>query len=305
LFQEGLEAIRAKLYQRHYIFVHPFATDLAQVFKEKIGFRHDGNGPVKLTQEQKDIKLRANRIIGRIKPTLMAAARKEAELGHKEDVEEEARQIAIIFDNCVAHSIRGQEDHEDDLDASKLTNGHGGVNSDQDAEGDVEMTDDASPVAPLNGESTATNASEARLDVTDTAVIRLEIGPGQTIPISNINGSVPALSNSGSTNPSTTHPDPLTPPRNEALLDPLAKGGIAWYLERFEPHGTTVYEETWSGRDVLRGMSEELSELDDEAMNGLVEEEMQEAENAAAADAQTLKVIPAAKKRAPPRRKRW
>jgi NuA3 HAT complex component NTO1 len=303
LFQEGLETIRDKLQQRHYIFVQPFATDLAHVFREKIGFRHDSNGPVKLTQEQKDIKLRANRIIGRIKPTLMDAARKEAELGHKTDIEEEARKIAVIFDNSVVHSSQGKEEHEDELQASKLTNGYGGDDIFQDAEGDVEMAEDRNSFPPPVEESTATNASEAREGITDTAAIRLVIGPGQTIPISNTNGSIPALSNSGSTNPSTTHPDPLTPPRIEGLLEPLAKGGIAWYLERFEPHGTTVHEEMWSGRDVLRGMSEELSELDEDTMNGLVDEEMQDAENAAAG-AQTLKVIPA-KKKAAARRKRW
>lgn len=230
----------------------------------------------------------------------MTAARNEAELGHKTDVEGEAQKIAKIFDDCVTHSSVGHEEgHDGDTEVPKLTNGH-----EQDAEGDVDMADDASADAQLTMESTATNAMEAREGVTDTAVIRLEIGPGQTIPISNTNGSIPALSTSGSTNPSTTHPDPLTPPRTEGLLEPLAKGGIAWYLERFDPHGTTVYEETWSGRDVLRGMSEELSELDDETMKGLADEEMQDADNAAA-DAQTLKVIPPAKKKAAPRRKRW
>lgn len=300
LFQEGLESIRTKLEQRHYIFVQPFVTDLAQVFRERISFCYDSNGPIKLTQEQKDIKLRANRIIGRIKPTLMTAARNEAELGHKADVEEEARKIAKIFDDCVTHSsVDREEGHDGDTEVPKLANGHT-----QDAEGDVDMADDASADAQLALESTATNAIEAREGVTDTAVIRLEIGPGQTMPISNTNGSIPALSSSGSTNPSTTHPDPLTPTRTEGLLEPLAKGGIAWYLERFDPKGTTVYEETWSGRDVLRGMSEELSELDDETMKGLADEEMQDADNAVAG-AQTLKVIPAAKKKATPRRKRW
>lgn len=237
---------------------------------------------------------------------LMTAARNEAELGDKADVEEEARKIAKLFDNCVAHSSLGKELHvDDDAGAHKLTNGHVKVNDDQDAEGDVDMADDRSADAQLAVESTATNASEAREGVTDTAVIRLEMGPGQTIPISNTNGSIPALSSSGSTNPSTTHRDPLTPPRAEGLLEPLANGGTAWYLERFEPHGTTVHEETWSGRDVLRGMSEELSELDDDTMNGLVEEEMQDAEIAAAASAQTLRVIRAAKRKATPRRKRW
>jgi len=65
---------------------------------------------------------------------------------------------------------------------------------------------------------------------------------------------------------------PLTPPRSEKnLLNPLGNGGIPWYLETFDIHGTTVYEERYTGREVLRDMSEELSELDDDILDGLAD----------------------------------
>jgi NuA3 HAT complex component NTO1 len=64
--------------------------------------------------------------------------------------------------------------------------------------------------------------------------------------------------------------EPLTPPRSEkSLLNPLVNGGIPWYLETFDIHGTTIHEERYTGREVLRAMSEELSELDDDELDGL------------------------------------
>ncbi|KAI9806014.1 MAG: nuA3 HAT complex component nto1 [Piccolia ochrophora] len=56
---------------------------------------------------------------------------------------------------------------------------------------------------------------------------------------------------------------------------PMSVGGIPWYLEPFDPIGTTVHEERWTGREVVRGMSEELSEIDDEELQGLVDNDME------------------------------
>jgi NuA3 HAT complex component NTO1 len=323
-----LEVLRSKVEERAYVTVTPFVTELANIFRDKVGFGSNTGGPVKLTPEQKDIKLRANRIIGKVKVMLIDAARKEAELGLKPDVDEDGRRVAMLLENCLkadtgsAHpSVAGQDDHEEDNEVRRELNGNidstgesilnSLTNHHHDADGDINMTDGSNSnghTSKHQNVSTATTAREARDEFTDTAVIRLQIGPGQTIPISNMDGtdgSIPALSNSGSTNPSTTHADPLTPPRSEKdLLAPLTHGGIAWYLEPFEPQGTTVYDERWSGREVLRGMSEELSELDDEVLNGLVDEEMQDAVAAEGFTSNTLKVIPAHKKKAPPRRKR-
>lgn len=81
------------------------------------------------------------------------------------------------------------------------------------------------------------------------------------------------------------HKGPPTPPLSSTgdLLAPLSHGGIAWYMEPFDPIGTTIQDERWTGREVLRGMSEELSELDEEELKGLVDDEHMETEMAAAA----------------------
>lgn len=52
--------------------------------------------------------------------------------------------------------------------------------------------------------------------------------------------------------------------------NPLSQGGIQWYMQPFDPMGTTIHEERWTGREVMRGLSEELSELDEEELKDLV-----------------------------------
>jgi NuA3 HAT complex component NTO1 len=75
---------------------------------------------------------------------------------------------------------------------------------------------------------------------------------------------------------------------------------VPWYLEGFEPVGTTVLDEAWPGREALRGISEELSELDDEALNDLVVS--QQRERSAVGEGLT---VPELKRRARPKRKRF
>lgn len=47
-------------------------------------------------------------------------------------------------------------------------------------------------------------------------------------------------------------------------------GGVPWFLQSFHPNGTTIEEEQWTGRDLVRAMSEGLSDMDEEQISGLV-----------------------------------
>lgn len=68
---------------------------------------------------------------------------------------------------------------------------------------------------------------------------------------------------------------PPTPPQSNGSLgnepaDPLSEGGVLWYLRALEPHGTSILEEHWAaGRDAVRTLSEELTDLDDEVFKDL------------------------------------
>jgi NuA3 HAT complex component NTO1 len=253
---------------------------------------------------QKDKLARAKRIIKSITLDLLEVATKEADLGIK--VQDDERQnISSILDNCLqqnaesAHSHTDGDAHEhgseagaddDHLPQSIEENGQGknGVQAKAAAETeheDVDMADDDGSSAPANkdlpminemtnGDADAGASQHAEShdggDAECTHAPSARNTPGLNLP---------ALSNSGSTNHSTTTHEPLTPPEGEKDLSTFSNGGIPWYLEPFEPEGTTIHDpdddliipEHEPGRDSLREISEELSELDDEAVNGLVD----------------------------------
>lgn len=69
---------------------------------------------------------------------------------------------------------------------------------------------------------------------------------------------------------------PPTPPQSNGSLekepsDPLADGGVVWYMKDFEPSGTSAVGDSWAvGRDAaMRMLSEDLTDLDDEELKGL------------------------------------
>ena len=68
---------------------------------------------------------------------------------------------------------------------------------------------------------------------------------------------------------------PPTPPQSNGSLgkeswDPLTEGGVFWYLKSIQPQGTSVLGEHWAaGRDAVRMLSEDLTDMDDEELKGL------------------------------------
>ena len=256
---------------------------------------------------QKDRLARAKRIIKVIKDDLIDAAAKEADLGMRLR-DEECEHVSSILEHALQASLdlthintdgeahdgvsEGAEDElqilqpidanaqsESAIRGDKLTNGI--------IEEDIEMADAPSTEPNQNAEHesgihlnglpngvAAPGSSEGR-DLHDAVDLTFSHSAIRITPGLN----VPALSNSGSTNHSTTTHDPLTPPDGAKELTGLNQGGVPWYLEGFAPHGTTVYEpeddqsreEHVAVNEPIRSVSEELSELDDDAVNGLVD----------------------------------
>ena len=90
------------------------------------------------------------------------------------------------------------------------------------------------------------------------------------------NSPKPKLNITSHPHPLPSHMPPPTPPLSSSgdHRTPLSNGGIPWYMEPFDPDGTTINEERWTGREVARGMSEELSDMDEDELSGLVDGEM-------------------------------
>ena len=104
------------------------------------------------------------------------------------------------------------------------------------------------------------------------------------------------------------HVVPPTPPLSSGGdLQPLSNGGIPWYMDPFDPEGTTIQEERWTGRELVRGMSEELSDMDEEELSGLVDGDI--ADNTQGLGAATLNPditgATASRRKAAAKRKRW
>lgn len=265
-----------------------------------------------LTPEQKELRKLAKRIIKAVQGSLEAAVRKEAELGGK-PFEKELRDLELLLGNgmlsrrdSTVASI-GEEASEADADGKRLQgeiapswsmpNGDGVVENGIQGPSDLPVPTDSQPqpsVEPGQPKSTTTHP--------EPFGIELAMRNGPQMESVSIQVDAPASrdepgdlgNDAGGTRmvyEPAGHGDvgrgingiqaplrgPPTPPlsSSEDLLAPLSHGGIPWYLEPFDPVGTTIHEERWTGREVVRGMSEELSELDEEELRGLVDEELE------------------------------
>lgn len=76
--------------------------------------------------------------------------------------------------------------------------------------------------------------------------------------------------------------EPPSPPLSSEGDSQMFNGGIPWYMAVFDPVGTTIQEERWTGRELVRGMSEELTDMDEEELSGLVDTEMTETQSVTA-----------------------
>ena len=102
--------------------------------------------------------------------------------------------------------------------------------------------------------------------------------------------------------------EPPTPPMSSGGdVQPLSNGGIPWYMDPFDPDGTTIQEERWTGRELVRGMSEELSDMDEEELSGLVDGDMADTPQGSGVVSVTLNTadVAASRRKAAAKRKRW
>ncbi|KAI9849588.1 MAG: nuA3 HAT complex component nto1 [Thelocarpon superellum] len=266
VFLAGFRTVRTKLEDRGYTSVAPFSTDLGAVFSAVTGLdlvpKAAADGTVsdavpnvrELTAEQKDRRRLAKRIVKAIQGMLEEAMRKEADLAGK-PFEKELRELDML------------------LDTSMLSR-RGSLTASLDDEG---MVDGVTAVEGLSSGSllgSLLGSDDARKR--PGAAPLMVSNPGDALPVEN-DGVPPDGHGAGGPTAvtaavgSTQVLVPPTPPLSseEDLLAPLSMGGIPWYLEPFDPIGTTIHEERWTGREVVRGMSEELSEIDDEELRGM------------------------------------
>ncbi|KAJ3579921.1 hypothetical protein NPX13_g645 [Xylaria arbuscula] len=249
--------------------------------------------------DYRDRKKLGKRILKAVQPQLETALRLEAEANHR-SFENLKQELETMIEASLEYhpkpiAIEGEGEGEQSQDVIMVdssvaviavggTNHHNGVAGDENE--DVTMTD-----------TNQTTATDGNIEV-DTSLIEGGTKFGGPLATTNATtvqdpGPVAAetkpdpsgLSDAQSINtppamngyigvPATSLPAPPTPPQSNGSLggqpmDALTNGGVLWYLQEFEPEGTSAAQEPWNGRNVMRSLSEELTEIDDDELKGL------------------------------------
>jgi NuA3 HAT complex component NTO1 len=222
-----------------------------------------------LTPEQKETKKLVKRIMKGLQPHFEEALRREADLAGRPyeklpDLETllnlklQRRPSALSMEESIRQTTETDQPNVERHETQILPDGE--------AEAVSAKADDMQ-LAPTPDDNAADPHRTAHDEAADEAAIAAQLG--QDAMHASIDG--PRRDPMGMDH-TEDNGHPLTPPRSEKnLLNPLGNGGIPWYMEPFDIHGTTVHEERYTGREVLRDMSEELSELDDDILDGLAD----------------------------------
>lgn len=281
MFSEGFSKLQAKLDEKYYTSVQAFNEDMAAMLSAELSFapvttvgdaedQMNKAAHSNLTPEQKETKKLVKRITRTLQPLFEDALRKEADLAGR-PYEKLPDLETLLSENLQRrHSIGS---HTESVRQTTETDQTQVEQAMEDAvDGEEAAVLSKKPVemqlAPTPDDN-STEAHHAHDEAADEAAIAAQLGQDAmhasiAEPPSDAMELDPAERNSRT--------EPLTPPRSEKnLLGPLGNGGVPWYLDNFDIHGTTVYDERYTGREVLRDMSEELSELDDDELDGLAD----------------------------------
>ncbi len=297
------------------------------------------------TTEYKETKKLAKRIIKAVQASLEDAVRKESELCRK-PFEKELRDLDLLLQNnflsrrdSLANSLVGEANEVDQMLTlgrdgeyrssaescspahNHVTNisEHGNLNALS-----MQLSQSGTSLSSLSPRDHPRSGDEAVLDTCVKQTSPEHIPPAHHQPTPE-DSSATSLTNGvashgrdpmvveehlevGQVGEARPPPEPLTPAlSSEGDVHPFANGGIPWYMVPFDPVGTTIEEERWTGRDLVRGMSEELSDMDEEQLSGLVDMEIKLAPSETVngtlhpeASAGTTK-----RRKAVPKRKRW
>jgi len=289
VYKEALSGIQDRISNRYYSSVNTFFTDFAKIFEEDIGFdasnlaneqalRERPQGQIE-DPEQRDRRTLARRIVKAAYPVLQVALLKESELNGRPFEQQMKEMDDLLFSRrpsfieglTVANTIDVNGDR--DVEMADIS----GISKNESQDIPIESIENHIgqniPVEPQLNSIAATKvrkhpATNGLIEHTPPASTNGHLKPD------NINTEVDPPSDPAAPQDPTGTAElvqPPTPPMSTKgpQQNTLIQGGIPWYVEQFDPEGTTVYEERWTGKDVLRDMSEELSDMDEDELEDL------------------------------------
>jgi NuA3 HAT complex component NTO1 len=287
--------LEQRVADRFYTTATAFAQDLSNVFHNGIVSQPVPQAEQPLSIELKkpvitDIRERrrlAKRIIKTIQPQLQAAVRAEAELSGKS-----AEILVRDLDQLLETSIQSNGDaisvsigdtgSQADADVhmtngGEVENGDARVNQLTNGSEDVEMRDLAVSSEGANqftgsklmDGSNIVETIDTTLTEVDGNIFQGNLDHSNGIKMNKhheTNGDSGALQNHNPPTPPLSNGDST----NGHNHDFLVAGGTPWFLEEFHPDGTSISQEKWIGRDTLSRLSEDLSDMDEATLNGLL-----------------------------------
>lgn len=274
MFSKDFELLAERLRERYYTSVTQFSKDLGLIFAAKLAATGDAERPstadgedqnadieavhnqlnevrpgtaehLALSHEQREVKKMAKRIVKAVKEPLEDAMRKEAELRglDRDEVIKRLDSLPLFASADIVKDEEPQNGKRRHRSSTGLSLPH---DTTTDHDGDEEMIDADGPSQDGPASVASTASSNAR-----AAKRNAKGKPAEPLspPISLSSGNVQQ--------------------HGDQQHDVFAQGGVPWYLESFKPEGTTIHEEQYNGRDVLRDMSEELSDMDEDTLTEL------------------------------------
>ena len=249
--------------------------------------------------DYRDRKKLGKRILKAVQPQLETALRLEADANHR-SFENLKLELELMIESSLEYhpkpavvEVDGEGEKSQDVimvDSSATVIAVSGTNhhivTAGDESEDITMVDTNQATATDGNIEVDTSlieggsqfeAAQATTDATpvlDSGAGAAEMKPdmGGTTDAQSIN--TPPATNGYIGVSTTSQPAPPTPPQSNGSLggqpiDTLTNGGVLWYLQEFEPEGTSAAQEQWNGRNVMRSLSEELTEIDDDELKGL------------------------------------
>ena len=274
-----------KLVQRFYTSIHDFSKDMLATLNEAIELQttnefteaplHNGDAAqVSLTHDLKQKKALAKRITRAVQGLLEDALAKESQLRRK-PVEQELSNL----DKMLKEGLTARSNHGHGL------TGNGKTESDENYVETVRKdVSQLQRTETVNGESEIdpeidpeiSNASQKGRRSKSSKKSSRRFTPEATPLTNGVGYNAHDLDKSTALSSSQTETDggkgePPTPPLSTGDDgSTLIAGGVPWYMESFAPDGTTIFEEQWSNPKGPRSMSDELSDMDEEELSGLV-----------------------------------
>ncbi|KAI0383092.1 bromodomain and PHD finger-containing protein [Hypomontagnella monticulosa] len=308
IFHEGLIKLSNRIDERFYTTTISFAHDLCDAINIGVNSEPKPQSelqqkagpitPVVSKVDYSDIRERkklGKRILKSVQPQLETALRLESEATHRpfESMKQELESMMeaslelrkLITNQSNLESERSQDVIMVDSAAPEITVGGQAEDSTAGgAEGDIPMAEASAQYEVASGSGNIEVNTSGFEDMegvqsTDNVMSNQDTQMAETKPEPIMSDDAqpvdtpPAMNGYVGAAPSS-RPAPPTPPQSNGSLgrqptDPLTDGGVIWYLQEFDPEGSTAVQEQWQGRDAVRSLSEELTEIDEDELKGL------------------------------------